>query len=69
MKKWLRRWGFAISSGLTGATVVYVFGPGETEIVPALAAGAVVFGIITIAMLVDNERIKEVLVEVLSLFP
>jgi len=64
-----RRWGFVLSSGIVAAAVVYVFGPATSNLVASLAVGGVVFLMFSVALIVSNERVKQMLIDLLSLLP
>jgi Kef-type K+ transport system membrane component KefB len=64
-----RTWGFVLLSGVVAAAVVYVLGPADSGVVAALAVGGVVFLMFSIALTVSNGRVKQILVELLSLLP
>jgi membrane associated rhomboid family serine protease len=60
---------FTLVSAAVGAVVVYVFGPADTRVVSSLAAGTVVFAMFTIGVKVSNEKVKQTLLDILSLLP
>jgi hypothetical protein len=63
------RWAFILLSGAVSAAVVYVFGPNAPDIVASLAVGSVVFLMFSVALTVSNERVKQILIDLLSLLP
>lgn len=63
------RWLFVLVSGVAAAAAVYVFGPGGSSVVPAVAVGGVVVLMFSVALLVSNERVKQLLIDLLSLLP
>jgi uncharacterized membrane protein YjjP (DUF1212 family) len=64
-----RAWGFVLSSGVAAAAVVYVFGPADAGVITSLAVGSVVFFMFSVALTVSNGRLKEILIDLLSVFP
>ena len=64
-----RRWAFVLLSGVAAAAVVYAFGPAGPDLVASLAVGAVVFLMFSVALIVSNERVKQTLIDLLSLLP
>jgi membrane associated rhomboid family serine protease len=64
-----RTLGFALLSAVVAAAVVYLLGPTGTGVVSSVAAGAVVFGMFAAGLVVANERLRQILVDILSLFP
>ncbi len=64
-----RRWAFVLLSGVVAAAVVYVFGPAGPDLVASLAVGSVVVLMFSVALIVSNERVKQVLIDLLSLLP
>jgi Mn2+/Fe2+ NRAMP family transporter len=68
-RKRARRWAFVLLSGVVAAAVVYVFGPAGSDLVASLAVGSVVFLMFSVALVVSNERVKQTLIDLLSLLP
>jgi hypothetical protein len=66
-RKRARRWAFVLLSGVVSAAVVYVYGPATSDLVASLAVGSVVFLMFSVALVVSNERVKQVLIDFLSL--
>jgi uncharacterized protein involved in exopolysaccharide biosynthesis len=56
-------------SGVVAAAVVYAYGPAGPDLVASLAVGSVVFLMFSVALIVSNERVKQVLIDLLSVFP
>ncbi|WP_380676491.1 hypothetical protein [Salinigranum sp. GCM10025319] len=67
--KCARRWAFVLLSGAVSATLVYAFGPAGSDLVASLAVGGVVFLVFSVALTVSNERVKQILIDLLSLLP
>ncbi|WP_240137538.1 hypothetical protein [Salinigranum salinum] len=61
--------GFVLSSGVVVAAVVYVSGPADAGVVTSLVIGTVVFLVFSVALTVSSGRVKEILLELLSLLP
>ncbi|PHQ44272.1 hypothetical protein DJ68_19390 [Halorubrum sp. C3] len=59
----------SLLSAVVSVIVVYVFGPVDMRTVSSLVAGAVVFAMFTIGAKVSNEKVKQTLLDILSLFP
>jgi hypothetical protein len=64
-----QRWAFVLTSAVVAAAVVYVFGPSPSDLVASLAVGSVVFVMFSVALTVSNERVRQVLIDLLSLLP
>ena len=64
-----RGWAFVLLSGVVSAAVAYVFGPAASDLVASLAVGSVVFLMFLVALTVSSERVKQVLIDLLSLLP
>jgi hypothetical protein len=68
-RKRARKWAFVLLSGVVAAAVVYVFEPIGSNLVASLAVGSVVFLMFSVALKISNERVKQVLIDLLSLLP
>ncbi|RDZ50891.1 hypothetical protein C5C07_18990 [Haloferax sp. Atlit-4N] len=64
-----RNWLFVTLSGLGAAGIVYVFGPADSGVATSVAVGVVVWLMFAVGLVVSNERVKQALLDLLSLFP
>ncbi|GGC66309.1 hypothetical protein GCM10007209_30500 [Haloferax sulfurifontis] len=62
-------WLFVVLSGIVAAGVVYVFGPADAGVPASVAVGGVVSLMFAVGYAVSNERVKQVLLDLLSLLP
>lgn len=63
------RRGSVLSSGDAAAAVVYVSGTADPGVVMPLAVGSVVYLVLSVALTVPNGRVKQILIDRLSLLP
>ncbi|ELZ69251.1 hypothetical protein C5B91_16125 [Haloferax sp. Atlit-10N] len=64
-----RNWLFVVLSGIVAAGVVSVFGPSDSSVIASVAVGVVVSLMFAVGHAVSNERVKQALLDALSLLP
>ncbi|POG56206.1 hypothetical protein [Haloferax marisrubri] len=64
-----RGWLFVALSGIVAAGIVYVFGPSDSGVLASVAVGSVVSLMFAVGHVVSNERVKQTLLDLLSLLP
>ncbi|QIB77610.1 hypothetical protein G3A49_05460 [Haloferax volcanii] len=64
-----RSWLFVALSGIVAAGTVYVFGPSDSGVLASVAVGCVVSLMFAVGYAVSNERVKQTLIDLLSLLP
>ncbi|ELZ59039.1 MULTISPECIES: hypothetical protein [unclassified Haloferax] len=62
-----RNWLFVVLSGIVAAGIVSVFGPADSGVLASAAVGVVVCLMFAVGHAVANERVKQTLLDLLSL--